>query len=88
MRAFVHDAEFGEPFRVVVEGDPDFGIDEDQAVYDMTPELVERFRAAERELRAAAEAIRAHLAATGQPAPRKAADHRWSALPEEEADVR
>lgn len=75
MRAFVRDYQFGEPFSVVVEGDRDFHIDEDQADYDLTPELVERFRAAEQEFKAAAEAIRAHLVETGQPAPRGAADY-------------
>ncbi|TMS00157.1 hypothetical protein [Nonomuraea basaltis] len=84
MRAFVKDYAWGEPYHINVEGEADFHIEADQAVYDLPPALVERFRAAQREMRAAADAITAHLKRTGQPKPWGMPEDDWAALPQEE----
>ena len=81
MRAFVKDYMWGEPYHIRVEGEPDFDIDADQAVYQLTPELVARFRAAQKEMWAAARAINAHLKASGQPKPWGMSDDDWDKVP-------
>lgn len=87
LRAFVRDYMWGEPYRIRVEGEDGFDIDADQAVYRLTPELVARFRAAQKEMYAAANAITTHLKVTGQPKPWGMPDDDWAkvAAPEEDA---
>lgn len=86
LRAFVRDRTWSEPYWIKVEGEEDFDIDADRAVHRLTPELVERFHAAEREMYAAANAITAHLKTTGQPRPWEMPDDDWDKAAEPKGD--
>lgn len=78
LRAFVHDRTWGGPYWIKVEGEEDFDIDADRAVHRLTPELVARFRAAEDEMYAAANAVTDYLKTTGQPRPWGMPDEDWN----------